>query len=274
MRTRTSSVGRVVVMVFLLAASMALSGALAQEGEEKTTVEVRGLRLVGEAYGDEWRGLRAFNWTPGTSVAVLVQRPAGGIIDMDEDKSKIAALTDDKGTNLLEGGKFGTMGFSFTNVAEDSRALMTELKGPKVPAAGATKINAEGTLVLLAATEQKTVKTDVGPVEKGRKLKAGPFEWEITKAGAAEGRDEFTFTLTSHKALRAVKEMKFVDDEGNELKVQGRGTWTVHREQVRVDSNYAISKAPANLGIVVTYWVDMQEVEVPFDLSTGIGLGE
>jgi hypothetical protein len=162
--------------VLVMMVSVALPGARAQEEEGKTTVEVRGLRLVGKAYGDEWRGLRAFNWTPGTSVAVLVQRPGGGIIDMDEDKSEITALTDDKGTNLLEGARFGNTGFSFTNVAEDSKALMTELKGPKVPAAGATKINAKGSLVLLAATEQKTAKTDVGPVEKGRKLKAGPFE--------------------------------------------------------------------------------------------------
>jgi hypothetical protein len=68
--------------------------------------------------------------------------------------------------------------------------------------------------------------------------------------------------------------MKFVDDKGNEIEAQGRGTWTVHGPEVRVDSNYAVDEKPANMGLVVTYWVDMQEVQVPFDLSTGIGLGE
>jgi len=54
----------------------------------KAEVSVAGLRIVGEAYGeDNGMGLRAFNWNPGSYLALLLVHEDGGLIDFDANAS-------------------------------------------------------------------------------------------------------------------------------------------------------------------------------------------
>jgi hypothetical protein len=261
------------VAMVVLALSAVLPAVRAQE-DAGPTVEVRGIRLVGEAYGDEWRGLRAFNWSPGTSLALLVQLPDGGIIDLDEENSEIEKMVDDKGTDLLEGGRFGNTGFSFSNVAEDSSAVMTTLKGPQVPAEGAVSITASGTLVLQTASKQNTERSEDMALEKGAKPEPGPYKWEVVEVKPADGQDGFMFTLRTNQDLGAVKEIVFEDPDGNKLEVQSRGMWSMQGTERRVDSHYYVKEKPEKFRMKVTFWVDMKATKVPFDVTTGLGLGE
>ena len=44
--------------------------------------------------------LRAFRWRKGTTVALLVTVPEGGLIAVNRDETKVAKMTDDRGTDL------------------------------------------------------------------------------------------------------------------------------------------------------------------------------
>lgn len=254
--------------------ALAQMGRASAQDSTVATVRAHGLRVVAKAYGDEWRGLRAFNWSPGTAVALLVHHPQGGIIDMDEDASELKVLKDDKGTNLLAGAGFGDSGFEFTDTAEDSKALLTHVKGPGVPAKGATEITAQGTIVLLAATAQEKVENKDTALKVGTKVKGGPVQYEISKAGKPEwGDGQLEVTLKATADDSAIKSIEFFDAAGKELEVQDGGKSTMRMMgDVTIERSYLFKIKAASATIRVTYWKDMQKVAVPFDVTTGLGL--
>ena len=57
-------------------------------------VQVCGIRVVGQGYENDEELLRAFHWRKGTTVALLVTVPEGGLIAVNRDETKVT--TDDR----------------------------------------------------------------------------------------------------------------------------------------------------------------------------------
>jgi hypothetical protein len=239
------------------------------------TVEVRGLRVVAAGYGDGMRGLRAFNWSKGVTLALLVQIPDGGIIDLDDDASKLDKFTDDKGTNLLVGGDtWGKVGIGgFASISKDGKACLAELNGKSVPIKGATQVWASGTLVLKCASKKKTVQHKKIALKKGTKI-PGAIPFTIDKVGKPDWGDAaLQVTLAAKQDLSSVAEIKFFDAQGKEIESSSAGSSSMRMGPVvNIKRSFNLKKKATNVTIAVTYWTDMRIVKLPFNVKTGVGM--
>ena len=154
---------------------------LAQSEEaEQTAIEahvsVRGLRLVTTPYNGE-QAMRAFNWYAGTTLALQVDVPKGGLIELDALASRLESVTDDKGTDLQKKDDEGAVASSgvggLAMFSEDGKAAMIEISAPQTPDPAAMEIRARGTLAFKLATVKKTYK-DVVTLEKNSPMPMNP----------------------------------------------------------------------------------------------------
>jgi len=74
--------------VVVVAAGIILSLSMILMGEEKPTVQLAGLRIVGPGYGLNGTELRAFHQQSGTTLALAVRAPENNkIVAVDDSKS-------------------------------------------------------------------------------------------------------------------------------------------------------------------------------------------
>jgi hypothetical protein len=155
-------------------------------------ISVMGLRIIGSGLGKNRDEIRAFNESPGVAVALAIKMPAGqGIVQLDEDNCVLTSVTDDAGTDLGEQAKYG----SFPKTSDDGSVGMIEIESRLRPAAGATAVLAEGTLVFSVSPGSKPTKIASVKLEKGKSFKLGtatvtlsevtPGEEHGDRAGAA-----------------------------------------------------------------------------------------
>jgi hypothetical protein len=270
------------IAAMLLAVCAAGLTLYAANETREVNVEVRGLRVVGEAYGDSMQGLRAFNWSKGTSLALLAVFPEGGIISFDSEASKLERFGDDKGTNLLEEPKSGESTFfqskpgfgMMASVSEDGKACMIELDSPAVPAKGAARIDASGSLVFKCGSKKKTFTHENVAFKVGTKVEAGAVPLEVTKVGEPEwGDDPLQITLKATQDMSKVAAIAFFDGNGNAIESSDAG-WTSMRSfnVVSIEKSFNLKKKVDSATIAVTYWVDMRDEEIPFKVTASLGL--
>lgn len=268
----------IIVALAALPASAALAGEAAPAG---ITVTAQGLRIIKAPPGGNDK-LRAFNWSPGTSVALLVTAPAGGLVSFDREASKVTAFTDDKGTDLTKSEakqKFmwDKTGFEMMpSFSDDGKQCATEVRAPGVPAAGATLLNVAGEIALQVATQKKDFAAENVALKPDTKIAAGPIPFTITKTGKPEwGGDDaaFAVTLEAKQDLHNVAEVQFFDAAGKKIEAKrGSSSRMGFMNNVTVTWEYNLKAKAETAKIVITYWMDMRQVSVPFALRLGVGL--
>ena len=264
----------------LLAVGAGLMGDAEGAAAAKPTVEVSGVRIVGEGYGKTRHGseLRAFNWSPGTAVAVLVKNPGGGLLELDRKASKLKKLADDKGTDLLKTSKssaFGARGFGMgSRISKDGKACMAELVSSGIPAKGAKEIVASGTMVFRFATQKKTFTHKNVALKPGTKVKAGAIAFEITKAGKPRWGDAaLEIPLKTNTDISGIAGITFLDAAGKGIPSQEAGGSTMKMGKlITVEKGFQFKKKVTVATIAIDYWMDMKTLKIPFDVKATIGL--
>jgi len=255
-----------------------------QEAAQTPKVEVRGVRIVGDGYGEGMEGIRPFNWSKGTTIVLLVSKPDGGIVEVSE--AKATTFVDDKGTNLAAPqtrGGFMMSGGGMSQISDDGKACMAEINADRVPAKGATLISAKGTILLKCGSKKETVEQKNVALKQGTAITAGPFNLKITKTGEPEmmfgwggddeNKDAWQVTLQAKQDLSNVAEINFLDAAGKEIEVSDGGTSSMSfGNSVTVDKSFILPKQMDPATIAITYWADLKEVKVPFDLKATVGL--
>jgi hypothetical protein len=257
-----------------------LTGAMTHAAGEKITVKPLGLRIVKPGYGDDGNELRPFNWFSGTSLSLLVVKPAGGFISFDDKKSELKSFVDDKGASLLEkketgGFSFGRRGFDRSpDFSRDGRACLVEVQGPACPKTGATAIMASGTLVFQCGSKTRDVTQKGVALKEGTVVKAGPLSLTIKKVGKPDwGDDPMAVTFKADRKLGDVKGIIFKDAQGKVIGTSPGGTSTMRfGGRVAVEKTINFKEAASSATMVVTFWTDMKTISVPFKIKTGVGL--
>lgn len=246
--------------------------------EEAPAILVRGLRIIAPADESLAGGdLRAFNWFDGTAVAILLPQPTGGVISVDEDACTLDSFTDDKGTNLLEGGRrFGSDPISDAKVSDDGKAVLIELSAPNIPAPGATRLLASGSVVIVRAGNRQPVEHPNVALKPGTAVAAGPLPFTVSKAGKPEyGDHPLEVELEFKQAIDALAEVRFLDAQGNAIDVSPIGTMTMVRgDRVTVRKTFMLSAPLQTATIVLDLWTDLSKVSVPFKVDTSVGLSQ
>lgn len=241
-------------------------------------VSVEGIRIVGDGYGETQFGaeLRAFNWSPGTSIALMVSRPEGGLIDFDDDNSKITSVVDDTGNRLDRGeSKFGQRpaSFSMGNVSKDGKAGLIELSTLGRPAEGAKSISAKGTLILVTGTTQATQKSKSFKIAKGTKVEVGDLRFEVTEAGKPRfGSGAAAISLRTKQPIDIIAEWHILTAEGKEVEIREGGTMRMgFAGQMTTDKELVLEQELDEAILSLKVWTDRKEVEVPIDLNVTLG---
>ncbi|MHC5053423.1 MAG: hypothetical protein ACYTKD_01760 [Planctomycetota bacterium] len=277
-----------------LALTCAFAGALAVHDARAAAggakVEARGVKVVGKAFGKQPNTLRPFNSNTGTTVALLVTLPSGGIVEFDRRASKLAGMTDDAGSDLLKEkaapkrgrGRmvFGGMGHSqsgfgmFPKVSEDGKACLVETKGPGLPCKGAKGVNVAGTMVLKVSAAKKTARQSGLALRKGAKITAGPVPFTISEVGKPQwGAEPLEVTLHAERDISAIAKVRFLDAAGKEIETEDGGTSRMGMMgKVSVEKAFRLARKVDRATIEITYWDDMKTLEVPFDLKVSMGL--
>lgn len=251
------------------------TAAVAQEGND-VSVEARGLRIVEKGYGENMSGVRPFNWYPGTTVALLLHRPAGNIIEVDLDASTLDHFTDDRGTNLLQKAEksWGRTGFDlYADLSEDGKAAMIEVAGGTVPARGAKSLQAAGTLKLVTARGSKNVKVGEVAFAADESFKVGDVTFTVKSAKPSDWQDdvyEVTFRTTDN--VDAIAELTFERD-GQAIESQRNMTSTMGMgDNVTTQWTYLFDNKLESANVAADVWVGLETHDVPFDIDVGLGL--
>lgn len=207
--------------VWALGIALMLSGGVATTAQAEGSITVAGIRIIDKPYNDE-NGMRPFNWSAGTRVALLVEHDAGGLFSLDTEASQLKTFADDKGTNLLAGDSgFGEPGLEDdVSLSKDGQAMLIEVHGPTRPAAGAKQIRLRGKLAVQRAEDTETFKAENVKLEKGTQFTLGEHQFEITAMSESFGRPMVKFRSPISRDF--IAEVKYLDGEGNDITGSGR----------------------------------------------------
>jgi hypothetical protein len=253
-------------------------------------VEVRGLRVVGPACGEGMEALRAFYNDEGTTLALLVTVPEGGLVSVNSERTQLTRLADDKGTELKAAESAFRMHMGMqSRVGADGKACLIEMSGKGVPAKGANSVTAAGTIYLQCGSRKLTARQENVALTPGAKIAAGPITFEISKVGKPESSfgffglaggpaatppaEELEVTLRTNKDCTSIASIAFLDAAGKDLGAQPSTSSSVRLGRaMTVEKSFVLPKKVAAATISITYWADLKEVAVPFDVTATLGL--
>jgi len=254
-------------------------GAASTSRAAEVKVEAHGLRIVKPAPGGDQK-MRAFNWNPGTTVALLLTVPGGGLLGLDRDESRVKAVMDDKGKDLGKPdvpSKFGRNKPEFgmmPDISEDGKQCSVELTAPGLPTKGATQLKISAEAVLLVATQKKAYVAEKVALKPGAKIGAGPIPLTIKSAGKPDWGDAaLSIELEANQKLDNIAEIQFFDAAGKKIDADRGGTQSMgFMDKVTVTWTYNLSRKVDVAKIVISYWTDKRAVRVPFRLALDLGL--
>ena len=256
----------------------------------EVTVAVQGVRVVKPPPGGD-DTLRAFHDVSGTTVALVVMEPGGGLVVFDGDSSRVTSFVDDKGKDLTkrepgtkveievpESWAFGPVG----TVSANRKYCSLEVNMPGTPTKQAAMLTLSGTLVFKIANEKKDFTAEKVALQAGTKVNAGNIPLTIKRAGKPRiGGDNNPIEIEFHgkQNLDAITSIRFFDAAGKEIEageagrsfgksLDGRSAPSDYDATIE----YRLKSAADTAKIVITYWADMKEVTVPFDLKVSLGL--
>jgi len=245
------------------------------------TVEVLGLRIVKPAPGSNDR-LRAFNWrTPGTTVALLLTVPQGGLVAFDREASKVTAFIDDKGKDLTKSevkNNFGRDAAAFEmmpTISKDGKQCSAEVSAPGVPTRGCATLTVSGEAALQVATQKKDFTAEKVALKPGTRISAGAIGFTIERAGKPEWGDEdgFSVALQAKQKLDSIADVQFFDAAGKQIEANRTSTRSMESmNDVTVTWTYRLKSKVDSAKIVFWYWTDKRKITVPINLTIGMGL--
>jgi hypothetical protein len=227
-------------------------------------ISVVGVRVVGAGLGKNREEIRAFNQTPGMAIALAIKMPPGqGIVELDEDNCLLTSVTDDAGTDLGEQAEYG----SFPKASEDGSVGLIEIESRLRPAATATAIMAEGTLVFSASPGSKPTKVANVKLEKGKTFKVGTTT--ITLAEVTPGEDTSIELALPRSVLYTIRDVKFLKADGTPLEADRTSRGYMNDDATM---GYRIKGAGPTVTIEFDLWQGLREQKVPFKIKTGLAL--
>lgn len=204
-----------------------------------------------------------------TSLAIEFTREAGGIIGIDDDRSRLARFTDDRGTDLVRKDSFGGPFEGMPRISSDGRHLVFALPSDALPDAGATRLGAAGVLgVRVGDGIQDFVARDVD-LQQGETFSLGGFDFRIESAGPSEWGEGHALTLSSKRDLAGIVRYALILDDGREhpldpsMSMSGMGAW---------QQSFEMERAIERASLRITCWKNLQVLEIPFEVQAGIGL--
>ena len=228
-------------------------------------VVVGGIQVAKVAVAGDDYSAKPFNSENGTKIVLWIKMPAGqGLIEIDDDASVLQHFGDDKGTDL--GGKLD----SFPDEFKDGSGGTLDISSSGMPAAGATKLVAEGTLALSVSAGSKPTKVANVRLEDGRTFKLG--QTTITLAEVSADGEDLKFSLKLPRQVMAgIKGVTFFDAKNQPL--DGHRTSSGYFND-DAEMGFSVKTELKTVTLEFDIWQGLRVIKVPFKVSAGVGLVE
>lgn len=186
------------------------------DGGSFESLRLAGLRIVTSGPTDD---VRPFNWTKGTSLALIAKLP-GAVIGVEE--GKVLSFTLDNGQDLMS-SKDWDRDISGADLSEDGTVVGFEVKSDKLPAADAKAIKElSGELVFTASTG--TEKIDLGFAKLAVGEEGAKFGAKIEELGEHSfHEDKLEVSIRFKMKREMIKEVHFLNPDGVKLKSDRNG---------------------------------------------------
>ncbi|MFP4056634.1 MAG: hypothetical protein ACLF0G_07185 [Candidatus Brocadiia bacterium] len=260
-----------------LALTALVAGSAAQALAGQASVEVVALSLAKKDPDSKFGQSFALGQRAGTSVNVRIVHEGKTFVKVMDRASKLAAFADDKGTDLTtaEKPRFGmNRWLARSQVADDGKSCVVEIRSDAVPASGATALALKATIAIRCGSDVQTAEQKDVALEKGTAITTGPIPMKITKASKPQWGDaELSITLQSDKSFDAIKSLAFVDAQGNEIKCRKTGSTRMgFGDQFTYTREYSLEKKIDKATLRVEYYGKTEVLNVPVEATVGVGL--
>lgn len=264
-----------IVCLLPLAVLISSSRVFADDATNQWNVQVVAVMVVAPDGGKD--NSRSFCWKPGTTVSASLTLPAGKIVKLNQEESKLISFTDDKGTDLMAGPQsqdpFNKPGISFQSSDSGASSAIFDLKASGQPAKGATMLNISGTLNAQIAGSTKQFAVENVEIKTNVSFSLGDLPVMISEAGTNRNawsakEYKYSVTISSLRNLDSISSLEFFDANGNKIEAVKRswgGGFLGYMIQYDVKQNMDHAK------IVATCWQDLKTVDVPISIKTGVG---
>lgn len=228
-------------------------------------ISIAGVRVVGPGLGANASEISAFNERPGVTIALFIKAPTGsGIVDIDDDASRIDAFTDDKGQSLLEEGDIG----SFPKVSEDGSVGLIDIEVRARPSAGAVSVNAQGSVAMTLAGGSKPQRIANVRLEAGQTVKLGTATIALKEITAGDESMSITLGLT-RPLMTTIRDVRFFDAKG--VKIESRRTSSGYMGDA-AELAYDVKTKDKAAAVEFDIWQNMRQVKVPFNVKASVAL--
>ena len=228
-------------------------------------ISVAGFRVVGVGAGANGSELQPFNERPGTTVALSIQAPEGsGIVEIDDDASRIDVFTDSKGQNLLEEGRFGP----FPKISEDSSAGLVEVEARARPSAGAASVRVQGSIAMSVAGGTKPTRVANVRLEPGKTMKVGNVTISIKNVTPGDDSTDLGIGLP-RSFMNTIHAVRFYDAKG-EL-IESHRTSSGYMNDAG-EMSFDLKSKEKVVSAEFETWQNIRQLKAPFNLTVGFGL--
>ena len=229
-------------------------------------ISVAGLRIVGNGLGANASELRAFNERPGTTIVLGIQAPRGsGIVEIDDDASRVDTFSDDKGRNLLEEARFG----SFPKVSEDGSAALVEVEVRARPSAGASSLQVTGSVAMTSSNGTKATRIANVRLEPERKMKVGAATISVKSVTPGDESTEVSLAL-ARSTMNSIRQVNFFDAKGESIESRRTGSGYMNDD---AEMSFNLKGNQKLVAVEYEVWQNLKTVKVPFNLTVGLGAG-
>ena len=221
------------------------------------------------------------NLERGTRVSVMLTSPGPGIVELDQDASRIDRFVDAAGTDLLEADDeaparqeegwfspaFSPIG-AFPRVSTDGSAIIVELRGQSIPAADAPTVELEALLALRVADRVETHRVESVSLS-GQTLDVAGESIRVGEGDGFWGEGTSVKLTMAAAASERIAAVRFLDPAGEELSAQAVGSMTMMDEAER---EFTLEQEAEQATLEIDMYTDVRTVQVPVRLELGLGL--
>ena len=235
-------------------------------GEEKPAVQLAGLRIVGPGYGLNGTELRTFHQPSGTTLAFLVRAPENKkIVEVDDSKCSLAAFTDDRGFNLLDGVDWD----GFPEISNDGRLALIKVTSKTRASQDASHLFARGTIHVRLAAAEETEKIEHLELKVGAKADIRQEVIQVMKA-QVENEGLSLVLQVSLKFKNDIKDIRFYLADGRPVEIWGRGSFTFGNA-TQLEYNLDTKSTPEAVKVEIDLWQEQEILNLPFEIESSVG---
>jgi len=215
--------------------------------------------------GTEFFKFKTFNSKPGVMMSVMLATDGDPFVSSDQNACKLT----------VGGAKVNCWVFESQGLAEDAKHMRVKVDAPGAKLKDG-KVTVEGELLVKTANGKGVLETEMIDWKKGGEVKfpkeSGLPVFTIEKIGKPDWGDEkWVVTLKTNKDFEEFVSVKFIDENGKELKASRAGSSRMGMMGVvSISVSYKVKTPVTKAKMVVEYWKNVKNVKVPVKFSIGM----